>query len=393
MKSTSPIMHKMCFYGFALLTFHSVISAQPLFRIPKPSCQNADLTIDVLAPEGFQSYHWDFGNGKTATTRVPPPQRYDTPGEKTVKLTVTAATAFRIIESITVIQHNSSWNDPGLFCFDEPGPDMYLEFLSKATFSTYWIRTIKKGNAVLPAEYLTDGILIQKEFPITVWDEDDGLWCGLSDYLGGITYPANSTGGDFSNPSEGLILRIKTKLTTSATYSQIFTVSETPAPVITCRNDSLLSNYNTIGINNQWLNAQQQNIAGATASAYKPTVTGVYYLKTSIGVCSSISTPIQYQPGGCTVGTEEPIVQLLKIVPNPASNRLFVLLPGFLQGGLAHCRIFNLQGMLMANAEYPARQGGQGLEFDVQNWPSGGYTIQVATSSGVSTGRFFVARK
>ncbi len=347
--------------------------AQPLFQVPKPTCQS--VPIDVIIPNIFATYHWDFGNGTTADTYAPPIVQYATPGNYTISLTVTSATPFRVIDSVIVTQiHPNSWVGGG-FCLGEGSPDLFLEYLSYTANSPYWVRTPVQDEVLPPVFYGLSGLITHQQFPLTVWDKDDGFWCGASDFLGQINVPANTTGGQFSDTGNQLKLLIKTKMVTSTTFSQSFPVNETPAPpTITCANDSLYSSYSS---SNVWLASNQTTILGFGQS-YHPTASGTYYVKYNDANCPSISDAFHYMPGCSAVATEEIAGESsLLIFPNPTSGLFEIALPVAGKNRTWTCRISDIQGKVIDQITPVPTENGT-LQMNVSLLPSGVYFLQVS---------------
>ncbi|MBK8194611.1 MAG: T9SS type A sorting domain-containing protein [Lewinellaceae bacterium] len=363
----------------ALLLCHCAI-AQPLFLVPQPTC--TEVQVNVLAPNIFDSYLWDFGNGETANIYQPPAIAYATTGNKTISLTVSAATPFRVVEAIQVTQyHPDSWNDNGLFCSDYK-PDLYLVFTDLAG---YVARSYEIEDAPLSSTFAIDGMLTQASFPIKAWDAD-GIWCGANDFLGSVAVPANSTGGTFSNAAYQLTLVVKTKLVTSATWTQTFFISDTlpDKPEISCTNDILVSSYSG---SNRWLDANLNEIPGAINQAFNPTLEGFYSVKYIGSACHVIYDPVYFVPGSCIVtatntpGEEQ---QSLKVYPNPASGPINVQLPAGSSDDISACRLFSIDGRLSADVPY-TRSGDGLLRVDLSGRQPGVWVLQLATKSGVYT--------
>ncbi len=355
--------------------------AQPLFKVPKPTCSSVQLT--ELTPNIYQSYHWDFGNGVTADTYTPPVVQYATTGNKTISLTVTSTTPFRVIDTIIVTQHHaSSWIGTG-FCLNENLPDLFLEYIPYTTFSPVWARTPIHDEALLPVVFPAIGIPVKTSFPVTLWDKDDGFWCGASDFLGQITVPANTIGGVFNEPSYPLSLTIKTKLVNTLTYSQTFTLDDAPAtPTIICQDDTLVTNY-TAAV--QWLDVNLNPIAGAFGQKFHPAAAGKYSVRYIGGVCPVISTAFQYNPG-CIVAAAapEPADTTLLVYPNPSTGGpVYVRLPRTILTAV-HCRVTDTKGTNSRDITwFPAGNGD--LQLDLTDYPSGIYVLTVTTKNAVFT--------
>lgn len=359
--------------------------AQPLFQVPKPTCQS--VPIDVITPNVFATYHWDFGNGTTSDTYAPPIVQYATPGNYTISLTVTSATPFRVIDSVIVTQiHPNSWVGGG-FCLGEGSPDLFLEYLSYTANSPYWVRTPVQDEVLPPVFYGLSGVITHQQFPLTVWDKDDGFWCGASDFLGQINVPANTTGGQFSDAGTQLKLLIKTKMVTSTTFSQSFPVNETPSPpMITCANDSLYSSYSS---SNVWLASNQTTILGFGQS-YHPTAAGTYYVKYNDANCPSISDAFHYMPGCSAVATEEIADETSVLVfPNPTTGLFEIALPVAGKNSNWTCRLSDTQGRLIDQITPVPTENGT-LQMNVSLLPAGVYFLQV--SDGEKTYREKVVR-
>lgn len=346
--------------------------AQPLFQVPKPTCQS--VPIDVITPNIFATYHWDFGNGTTADTYAPPIVQYATPGDYTISLTVTSTTPFRVIDSVIVTQiHPNSWVGGG-FCLGEGSPDLFLEYLSYTANSPYWVRSPVQDEVLPPVFYGLSGVITHQQFPLTVWDKDDGFWCGASDFLGQINVPANTTGGQFTDTGSQLKLVIKTKMVTTTTYRQSFPVNETPAPpTISCANDSLYSSYSS---SNVWLASNQTTILGFGQS-YRPTAAGAYYVKYNDPNCPSISDAFHYMPGCSAVATEEVADQAsLLVFPNPTSGLFDVALPIAGKNRNWTCTLSDVQGRKIAEWSPAPTENGT-LRMDASPLPSGVYFLKV----------------
>jgi len=348
------------------------IGAQPLFKVPKPTCSS--VPIYLITSDMFETYHWDFGNGVTFEGYIPPVAQYSVPGMYTISLTVTSTTPFRVIDSVIITQiHPNSWVGGG-FCLGEGLPDIFLEYLSYTTVSPYWARTETQDEASTPIRFGLSGVLTNAAFPLTVWDLDDGFWCGASDFLGEIIVPAGTSGGVFADPVQQLILTIKTKMVNTTTYSQRFLVHESPAqPTIICANDSLYSSYPT---SNVWLAANQTTILG-TGSAFHPIQAGTYYVKYNVPNCPSISEPFQYAPG-CSVATEELAgnPQLL-VFPNPSSGIFEIALPAGSNDRLWTCRMTDVQGKTVQQRENVTAPNNT-IHMDATAQPAGIYFLQLS---------------
>ncbi|MCB0527414.1 MAG: hypothetical protein KDC61_00075 [Saprospiraceae bacterium] len=367
---------KLTTFLTAMAVVNSAI-AQPLFLVHKPAC--TEVIINVLAPDVFDSYHWDFGNGETAETRIPPTVEYPNVGNYTISLTVQSATPFRIVESIEVINyHPDLWDDDKIFC-DDNKPDLFLAFTN---LNDYIARTIEIEDAPLPSEYNLDGLLTMNVFPINAWDAD-GFWCGANDFLGSVTVPANSTGGAFSNPAYQLNLMVHTKLVNSATWSQFFYISDTlpDKPEISCVNDVLVSSYPS---QNRWLDANQDEIPGAYAQAYNPVTEGYYYVKYTGGGCDVISEPVYFVPGSCIVtATDVPgeAQKPLKIYPNPTDGPLYIQFPASSIPLNTVCRLAGTDGRVVT--DIPFTNAGKGiLRVDLSGHEAGVWVIHIISPEG-----------
>lgn len=366
----------------------AIAMAQPLFKVPKPTCYS--VPINVITPDIFASYHWDLGNGTTANTYAPPIAQYEFPGNYTISLTVTSPTPFRVIDSVIITQlHPNSWVGTG-FCLGEGLPDIFLEYLHYTTLSPYWLRSHTQDGASTPIRFQLDGLLTNAVFPLTVWDKDDGFWCGASDFLGQIIVPANTSGGQFTDPDYQLILTIKTKMVTSTTYSQRFPVNESPAqPTVICTNDTLYSSYASSNI---WLAANQTTIL-STQQAFRPTAAGIYYVKYNDSNCPSISEPFQYAPGCSLVATEEPSDDgSLLVFPNPSAGAFEVTLPA---GGTDQkwtCQMSDSQGKLVEHlaALYTTNST---IHIDAENQPSGIYFLQLSDGQKIHRQKITIIQK
>ncbi|MCC7244178.1 MAG: T9SS type A sorting domain-containing protein [Saprospiraceae bacterium] len=369
-------------YSLAIFGCLWALSAmtQPLFKIPKPTCQSVPIVMNT--PNIYASYFWDFGNGQTANTYLPPVPYYNTAGEYTISLTVTSPTPFRVLDSVIVINHDpSEWNDGSAFC-DEELPDLFLEYLAFTTLSPFWVRTPTIQNATLPARFGINGTPLRADFPLSLWDKDDGFWCGASDYLGEISVPANTQGGIFNDPNNQLSLQLKTKMVTSATYRQTFPVNQSaPQPVITCKPgtgnhpDTMFSNQTAQNI---WLASNQTTFLG-NGVFYVPNAAGTYYLKQNDANCPAFSDPFHYVPGCLTV--DVPVVPdspKLTVVPDPSDGHFTVRMP--IVEGKAVCLVVNALGQVVAET---TRQNPDSWQFDLSELAPGVYHLVVRTESAV----------
>lgn len=360
--------------------------AQPLFQIPKPTCQS--VPISVITPDIFATYHWDFGNGVTANTYAPPIVQYASAGDYTISLTVTSPTPFRVIDSVIITQlHPTSWVGSG-GCLQEGLPDIFLEYLHFTTLSPYWVRSPIQDGVWTPVKFKVTGVLTNAVFPLTIWDKDDGFWCGASDFLGEINVPANTTGGQFSDPGHQMILTIKTKMVTSTTYSQSFPVNESPAqPVIICENDSLHSSYSSLNI---WLASNQTTVLG-TGTSFHPPAAGIYYLKYNDSNCPSISEPFSYAPN-CSVPVaeiaEEP--ELL-VFPNPSTGVFEIVLPLAGKDRRWSCLMTDVQGRTIESLEKMLTGNGT-LRIDATLLSAGLYFLQLSDGQKVYRQKVMLAR-
>lgn len=362
------------------------MEAQPLFQVPKPTCQS--VPVSVITPDIFATYHWDFGNGVTANTYTPPVVQYATAGDYTISLTVTSPTPFRVIDSVIITQlHPNSWVGGG-FCLGEGLPDIFLEYLNYTTFSPYWVRTTIQNGVWIPVKFEISGVLNRVNFPLTVWDKDDGFWCGASDYLGGITVPANTGGGQFTDPSEQLILMIKTKMVNSTTYTQSFPVNESPEqPVITCENDSLYSSYPGL---NSWLASNQTTILG-TGASFHPPAAGIYYLKYNDPNCPSISEPFSYGPN-CTVPVIDPEEEPeLLVFPNPSPGVFQVVIPVSGKNHSWSCQLTDVQGRLVESLQNLPVENGT-FRIDATHQPAGLYFLLLSDGQKVYRQKVTISR-
>lgn len=372
----------------AIICCFAVISmAQPLFQVPKPTC--ASVPISVITPDIFATYHWDFGNGTTANTYAPPVAQYNSAGNYTISLTVTSTTPFRVIDSVIITQlHPNSWVGGG-FCLGEGLPDIFLEYLHYTTFSPYWVRSYLQDGVWTPVRFQLNGVLTNAVFPLTVWDQDDGFWCGASDFLGEISVPANTGGGQFSDPNNQLQLTIKTKMVTSTTYSQSFPVNASPAqPTITCANDSLFSSYTSSNI---WLAANQTTVL-STQQAFHPTSAGTYYVKYNDPNCPSISDPFHYAPGCAVVAvTELADDASLLTFPNPSTGVFEVTLPINGKDRKWTCQMSDSQGRLVAQVATTPTSNST-IRIDATDQPSGVYFLLLSDGQKIYRQKVTVIR-
>lgn len=368
---------RICFCLFFCLCLLEQSMSQPLFRVKKPTCGTAE--VEVLAPEIFATYQWDFGNGTTFSGRIPPPVSYNAGQTAVIQLTVTAATPFRVIDSVIITAiHPSSWIGSG-FCLNENRPDLFLEFLNKTQNSPYWARTLLQNEAFIPAKFKLDGVLTRLASPISVWDQDDGVVCGASDFLGEVLIPQNTPDGVFRDDNNGLILTVRTKMVSSATCKQSFPVVEgLKKPVVTCNKDTLTTDY-TYGL--QWLNAQRQVIPGAVAQKFYPPAPGTYYVQhKALNACTVVSDAFAYNKGCAVVSVAQASAAVeMNLRPNPADGLFAVHLPEMPLPG-SHIRIFDSAGQL--KAEMPARSNR--TEVNCDTWPSGFYQVMYVDEHGTA---------
>ncbi|MGM0592396.1 MAG: PKD domain-containing protein [Halobacteriota archaeon] len=86
---------------------------------------NATLSFDATNSSdnvGIASYHWDFGDGTTATGATPN-HSYDSPGDYTLTLTASDAAGNTDIDTLTVSVVESNDSDTSLFTDPLPGTD------------------------------------------------------------------------------------------------------------------------------------------------------------------------------------------------------------------------------------------------------------------------------
>lgn len=362
-------------------------TAQPLFQVPKPTCSS--VPISVITQDIFATYHWDFGNGTTVNTYQPPIAQYSSPGNYTISLTVTSPTPFKVIDSVIITQlHPSSWVGSG-FCLGEGLPDIFLEYLDYTTFSPYWVRSYMQDGVWTPVRFKLSGLLTKSVFPLTVWDKDDGFWCGASDFLGQINVPVNVNDGQFTDPSHQLILTIKTKMVTSTTYSQSFPVNDSPAqPTITCANDSLYSNYAS---SNSWLAANQTTVL-STQAVFRPTSAGTYYVRYNDANCPSISEPFYYAPGCAAVATQELAdEESILSFPNPSTGVFEVTLPIGGKDRKWTCQMSDSQGRIVEQLN-PTLTANSTLRIDASAQPSGIYFLQLSDGQKIYRQKITIIR-
>ncbi len=381
--------------------------AQPLFNVNSAlSCGNTP-NIQLHLPNAFSSYYWDMGNGVTGTNYQPPATTYTQGGTYDISLTITSATPFRIIDSVVIMQTNTSWQD----CSNgDQEADYYLEFSTISGSLLY--TTPKHSNQNTPSVITINGLRAGSEMLLEVWEADNSILCLLDDALGTVTIPNNTAGGIFQNVPEGLTLKITTKMVTSFTCTRTISVSQTSAlitetcadnqhflsapdfmasyqwstgettqditvstagvykvtvsqangctgtnthsvtnptpaqPQVTCASNVLVcTNYTSFLT---WLDSDFNAIPFASDIAYVPTEPGIYYVKYWGGTCDAISLPISFPDCGA-VATEDVLEKTaFRVYPNPSSDGQFTFeLPENGRGETSQLTVLNTQGQIV----------------------------------------------
>lgn len=130
-------------------------------------------------------------------------------------------------------------------------------------------------------------------------------------------------------------------------------------------------------IGNQWyLNGQP--IEDARDSVLVAPESGVYTVIVTLLGCAS---PESLAESVIVTGLENSNDRLIRVVPNPASDRVVLYLDGFLTGEPVHVILRNPLGQPVS--EY-CGEGGSALEVGISDLASGIYVVQVVSNSAVA---------
>jgi hypothetical protein len=165
----------------------------------------------------------------------------------------------------------------------------------------------------------------------------------------------------------------------TSTSNVTVSVTAKPAtPIITQTTGVTLSSSASTG--NQWYNSSSGIINGATSQTYTPTVNGTYYTIVTVNACASNqSNSITLLNVG--ISESEEANSLIRFYPNPADDKLMVVVPDAIDIKLS---VYNIQGQLLI--EQAASQ--KINQINISNLEKGIYLLKAESTKGIVLSRF-----
>ncbi|MEI8006312.1 MAG: YCF48-related protein [Bacteroidota bacterium] len=162
------------------------------------------------------------------------------------------------------------------------------------------------------------------------------------------------------------------------------TVSQTPTPVIILNVNTLISN---IPNGNQWYR-DGNAIPGATLQSYDIVQTGWYWDVVTQNGCASDTSNNIYK---LFVGMEDQNSPAILIYPSPGNGKFTV---SYNSGNPASpvLRVYSPLGILVLERSFKSSQGKNTEEVELENIPSGLYTVCLSMNEGIFTGKVIVIR-
>jgi len=155
------------------------------------------------------------------------------------------------------------------------------------------------------------------------------------------------------------------------------------SPTIT-QSGNILSSSEATG--NQWLNASQQPIAGATGQTYTPPASGTYYVRYINATSGCIATSLAFS-FVLTSRTASLAAGGIQLYPNPSSGTLNVAIA---TPGSYSLQLADLQGRVVYTTTLSGSASGTTTSLQLPSLPAGLYSVQIAGARGIYSGKLSV---
>ena len=282
------------------------IKVASLFRaIRNPVCIDNDILLRNIVNDAA-SYHWDFGDGRTASTQNPGIVRYPDTALYPITLTIETFPGQQMINEIVFLDIPNFCCDP---IFD-PVPAPYVRIRDENFNLLY-----TSPNGGEPISKIPTAILLSPNqiYTLEVWEFD---LLSNDDFMGSFTIQGNTTHTVYQQGS----LHIEINIEPAAPFYTYTDTIQVTRPVIIADGDSLIVDLPYFEISAattfQWY-LEGQAISGATAAAYKPQQSGEYTVKINQASClNTFSEPYLWNITA-TEKLSTRTVERIKVFPNP----------------------------------------------------------------------------
>lgn len=163
-------------------------------------------------------------------------------------------------------------------------------------------------------------------------------------------------------------------------------VSTGPGKPVISWDGSQLSTASTAGIKYQWI-LDNNNVTNATASTYKPTATGLYYVQVldSLSGCKALSD--SFRINVTAVLNRGSNNSTLNVYPNPASNQLMIHLSKAPTSS-TRIEIFTIGGMLIKTYNTLRQLN----VLDVSTILEGNYILKISNKEGMLVKKILIKK-
>ncbi|MCC6412811.1 MAG: hypothetical protein IT270_14190 [Saprospiraceae bacterium] len=352
----------LAFVVFLFTTSESTAQPALFYTSADTVCSNIAIQFTTIVNDAA-SYAWDFGDDSTSSAAIPGPKAYASAGSYTISLNITTNPGQFLIDTITVLGIDGSYNSE--FPFLDFKPDIFIRLKNTMGDVLYTSRIVWDCN--LPCHIPTTMLVENGSYVIEILDSD----LISTDELGFVlannpTVPTTYTFGSAMVAVD--------PMDANDTYSWSREVVVLPKPFITMVGDSLYITFDGGGnpftpTNYRWY-FNGMLIPGSDSPSWYPTQAGSYQVQITNSRCSTISEPFTTTVSTSTPGTRAGLF----LRPNPVSRHDRVTLQwGQAELPDAQVKLIDCTGRIC---------------YQNTNPPSSGLTVDLATM-GMEPGLYF----